>query len=1014
MAQDFEDAPGAEAPPPRWRFIEEERPRRRARRADTSGDGASPSGPPPARRNAVRWLGPLGRYGRRVGRRFSDPRTRTGSVLLLGAAVLLVLFCVFWVRLVLSLPSEAEIRAARYAQASVIYTRFTNNDERDELEITRFSDESREWVPLDSISPYVVSALVATEDRRFFRHSGVDFTRLGSSIVKTATGDPQGASTITMQFARNAFPDLKQDFTLTRKIKEWILAYSLEDYHSKEDILEMYLNTVPFLYNAFGIEAASKTYFGKRANDLTVDEAATLIGMLKGTAYYNPIARGSVPGRLRHPMQLDQTERSLARRNVVLHQIVVNRDVLEEYSREFPYLAGFEAMTEETYQRMAETPTRLAFRPLDVSDRVAPYFSDAARAELERWAEPRSINPYTAGLRVYTTLDPTLQQAAEKAVAEQAVKLQRIADQQWGRRTVSDSSGSYTQDPVGSLLKKRPELMRQFVRQSNEYGDLVRGGMAPEQALDSLVASEAFGDTLRVRMKSVEAAFIAIEPGTRRIRAYVGGRGFADKQYDHVSQARRQPGSTFKMFVYSAALESGKFTPTSSIRDGYTCREPDGTWWRPTSMGSNGGTFQLKEALKWSKNGAAVNLMMSIGSRSQDCGGSAGPQRVAELARRNGLSIPEACVVPSLALGICEVTLLQLTNAYATLADGGKMRTLRYIERIEDANGRVIAEFGPSAPRQTIHPRVAYDVLDMMRGVVRAGTGQAIQGYLGNPGFDLAGKTGTTQHGSDGWFMLMHPNLVMGAWVGFDTPTVSWRSDYYQQGSHTALPIVGGFFRQIRQGSRRALLDPDAKFAAVTVPLPKPANTKEAATTQTDQPARRARPRPRAAPVEAAPEPPSDVIRAPRGAAGEGEGGPARRGRRQQACPHRAASTAAAEPEPRGRRTARRRSPATTRPRRGPVRNARAQGAVWASRAAAAAAWAPPSRTTSSRGARAPRRSPSNSRALPSRYAASSRINEAGAAAACTASNCCTAPRSFGRSGASGKPSSERCEAASA
>ncbi|HYE57596.1 MAG TPA: penicillin-binding transpeptidase domain-containing protein, partial [Rhodothermales bacterium] len=268
-----------------------------------------------------------------------------------------------------------------------------------------------------------------------------------------------------------------------------------------------------------------------------------------------------------------------------------------------------------------------------------------------------------------------------------------------------------------------------------------------------------------------------------------------------------------------------------------------------------GGTFQLKEALKWSKNGAAVNLMMSIGSgRSQDCGGSEGPQRVAELARKNGLSIPQTCVVPSLALGICEVTLLQLTNAYATLADGGKMRAPRYLERIEDANGNVVAEFGAPSARQTIHPRAAYDVLDMMRGTVRGGTGQAINAYLGNPRFDLAGKTGTTQHGSDGWFMLMHPNLVMGAWVGFDTPTISWRSDYYQQGSHTALPIVGSFFRQVRD-VRRNLLDPDAKFAEVTIPLPKPARGE---TRARDAAPTRTRPRARSeTPVEeVTPQPP--------------------------------------------------------------------------------------------------------------------------------------------------------------
>lgn len=825
---------------------------------------AAPAGVERAPRRTVRVPGvaAVTGYGRRLGSNVRDPQTRLVTWLLLAATLGATLFGAYWASIVADLPDQTDIAAARYARASVLYTRYTDNDTPDEEEITRYSTENRKWVPLDSISPYVVSALVATEDRRYFRHSGIDVQRLGSSIVKTIGGDPQGGSTVTMQFARNAFPDLADDFTLTRKLKEWIIAYSLEGVHDKQAILEMYLNTVPFLYNAFGVEAAARTYFGKDANALTVDEAATLVAMLKGPFLYNPVPRDSVqedPNRIRHPLNFVQTDRSRERRNVVLSQMVVNDAVLQEYSREFSYLSGFERVSEAFVDSIAERPTVLRFKPITLEDRLAPFFADAARRELERWAETNKLNLQTAGLRVYTTLDLTLQRAAEEAIEAQTAALQRVADREWGKwtRTETDSTGTRTisQDPVGTVLRRRPELVDQFIRQSEPYAVAVRQGVAPDVALDSLREDESFADSLRNRMKAVEAAFVAMEPGTRRVRAYVGGKGFGDKQYDHASQARRQPGSTFKPFVYAAAMETGRWKPTSSIRDSYTCREPDGSWWRPTSQGSNGATFQLRDAIKHSKNAAAVNLLMSLGGRNvRDCAAGTGPKKAAEVARRAGLRVPTTCEVPSLALGVCEETLLDMTNAYAAFADAGQRRTPHFIERIEDANGRVLADFRSDPPRPAIHPRAAYDVLQMMRSVVQGGTGVAINGYTGAGAFQLAGKTGTTQNGADGWFMLLHPNLVMGAWVGFDTPTISWKSNYYQQGSHTALPIVGSFFRRVRASDRKDVLDPKATFAEPTAGEIKPQKEETQAQT-TAAPTRRRTPRrtQEAAPAEEAP-----------------------------------------------------------------------------------------------------------------------------------------------------------------
>ncbi len=871
MADAYDEADGLDPVPTRWRFIEPERPPFRLwKRAplpddparpessggaapddsDAAGDGADHAGrsdPAPGGRRKRRWRVPLVAG---VGANLRDQRARIVTVLLLGATLGAALFGVYWAFLTASLPTQTDIEEARFARASVLYTRYTG-DKR-EQEITRYSDENRTWVGLDSISPYVVSALVATEDHRYFRHSGIDVQRLGSSVVKTLTGDPQGGSTVTMQFARNAFPDLADDFTLTRKLKEWVISYALEGVHGKKEILEMYLNTVPFLYNAFGIEAAARTYFGKDADELTADEAATLVGMLKGPSLFNPVPRDSVredPNRIRHPLRLVQTERSRARRDVVLRQMVVNADVLAEYSREFSYLSRYEPVTSVVYDSLTALPTRLRFKPITLEDRIAPYFADAARKEFDAWAEGKAINPRTAGLRIYTTLDPAMQLAAEEALEAQSAALQRIADQQWGSytRTETDSTGTRTisQDPIGTLLRRRPELVDQFIRQSEPYAVAVRAGIGETEALDSLRADESFADSLRVRMKAVEAGFIALEPSTRRVRAYVGGRAFGDKQFDHASQARRQPGSTFKPFVYAAAMETGRWTPTSSIRDSYTCREATGDWWRPTSSGSNGGTFQLREALKFSKNAAAVNLLMSLGGKNvRDCSSVEGPKKAAGVARRAGLRVPSSCEVPSLALGVCEETLLDMVNAYATFADAGRRRAPHFIERIEDADGKVVADFRADAPRSAIHPRAAYYVLEMMRGVVGGGTGVAINGYTGGR-FDIAGKTGTTQNGADGWFMLLHPNLVMGAWVGFDTPTISWKSDYYQQGSHTALPIVGGFFRRVRASGSRNVLDPKATFAEPTGPEISPEKEAPVSAAQPTAPTRRRR-----APVE--------------------------------------------------------------------------------------------------------------------------------------------------------------------
>ena len=805
--------------PPRapraWRFIPEEPPPRtrwferfgKGEEAEVSeGDGSRRREPghgsggqrrPPSKVGT--WLGAP---WRRLHANMVGEGTRWSTAAALVAVVVSVGVLGFWAHLVSTLPSMDELREARFAQASVLYTRFVDNERPDEIEVTRYPSENREWVVLDSISPHVVHALIDTEDRRFREHNGVDVKRLVSSTLQTLAGDTQGGSTITMQFTRNRFSDLTEDDALTRKFKEWVLSYVMEGLHSKDAILEMYLNEVPFLYNAYGVQQAARTYFNKNAAALDADEAATLVGMLKATSLYNPVPRDSLPDDLydiRRPMRLQQVARSMERRNVVMGLMNAAGD-----------------LSDDSLAQLSARPTALHFKMQAREDRIAPYFVDAARHEFEAWARVKGIeNLNTAGYRVYTTLDPVMQAAAEEALRRQSDRLQIEADRQFGGNySVVDTTGTVPVQVTGSVMRRyltnvarqrdidADALMGQFVRQSSEYFDLMRTGVPADSAFAQLKGNEAFVDTLLNRMRRVEAGFVAMEPVSRKVRAYVGGRGFGDKQFDHVGVARRQPGSTFKPFVYAAALASNKFTPDSRIRDAYSCREPDGkTWWRPTSSGSNGGTFAVRDALKHSKNAASVNLMMSIGRRSRECSDGLGPKMAANVARAAGLTIPQSCEVPSLALGICEQTLLQMANGYSTLADYGIYRKPRFIERIVDRDGNLVADFNQVMDNpavDAIDPIVSFTVVDMMRGVISGGTGVRLNGYgLGR--IDVAGKTGTTQHGSDGWFMAVTRDLVMGAWVGFDSPVIAWKSLDLQQGSRTALPIVGEFIKRVRQ-----------------------------------------------------------------------------------------------------------------------------------------------------------------------------------------------------------------------
>ena len=664
-------------------------------------------------------------------------------------------------------PSRQHLEQMKVQQPTVLLA-------TDGAELHRLG-RSSPWIPIEEVAPVVIDALVATEDHRFYTHHGVDVRRLASSVLFTVFGDRQGGSTLTMQLARNLYPRrIGRAPTLTRKLKEIITALKIESVYEKEEILEAYLNTVPYLYNATGVEMAARTYFGTSASHLDASQAATLVGMLKATSYYNPV---------RHP------ERARQRRDVVLRQMV-------RYGRLDP----------ARYAAVQERALDLRFERQSLRENRTVHFTEHVRNWLSEWAEQEGYDLQAGGLRVYTTLDLSLQQLAEAAVARQGAALQAVADVEWSQARNAVHSASphdyprlrRQRQPFAYFWETHPELLDGYIRTTLRYRQGVAAGQPPEAWRAALQEDAAFMDSLQAAATRLEVGFVAIDPRTGYVKAWVGSRSYATEQYDHVAQARRQPGSTFKPFVYGAALEAG-YTPDDVLVDRpVELRDAHGQVWRPANAdGITGEALTLREALAQSVNTVTVQLIDDVG-----------PRRTARLARRMGITRSRLTPVPSLALGTSEVTLLEMTSAYATLANGGRYRPPVFVTRIEDAEGQVLASFEPP-PREALSEASARALVDMMRGVIDEGTGQRIRSVFGIR-CDVAGKTGTTQEGADGWFLLMHPHLVGGAWVGFNDPRVTFRSDYWGQGGHNALYVVGDFYRQaLRQGE----LDPRPRLA---------------------------------------------------------------------------------------------------------------------------------------------------------------------------------------------------------
>ena len=679
--------------------------------------------------------------------------TRRGVALALAALPLLLVLYVLL--LIPFTPGIDDLRKAKIEAPAVVLS-------ADGKELAVFRRANRDWVKLSEISPHVLAALIATEDRRFYEHHGIDFRRTAGAALNTFTGDLQGGSTLTQQLARNLYPEqIGRAASLTRKIKEAITALKIEMVYTKDEILETYLNTVPFLYNAYGIEMAARTYFDKTADTLDVLESATLIGMLKGTSYYNPVLN---------------PERSLQRRNTVLAQM----DKLDALPR--GRLAALQGM-----------PMRLDFERQSEPLGLAPHLSQQLRRWLIDWADRNDYNIHADGLVVRTTIDARLQVMANQAVARQADRLQGLTDAAWGARTGWGSNKA---------------LVWAFLRETPQYKAARDAGLDDVQALRQLVADGALMQAVRREKTRLQAGFLALDPRNGHVLAWVGSRNFREDQFDHVQQARRQPGSTFKPFVYGAAFEQG-VSPNATLMDEAVeiGLGAGGGVWRPSDGGEpSGRAMTLREGLMYSKNTITAQVMQMVG-----------PKRVASLAQALGVRQSKLDLVPSLALGTSPVTLREMVMAYGAIANDGAYIEPILVTRIEDRNGQLIEEFHDKAAEPALSRAAALMLVDAMRGVVNQGTGASIRGRFGIWA-DVAGKTGTTQNNTDGWFILMHPNIVAGAWVGFNDNRITM-PDSWGQGARSALPIVGEFFQR---GLRSGVIDTKAVFAGLPAPQAPP------------------------------------------------------------------------------------------------------------------------------------------------------------------------------------------------
>ena len=683
-------------------------------------------------------------------------------------ALFLILLGLVSLNLFGDLPKVEELQNPKNNLASVVYS-------VDGKIIGKYYTENRVNVSYKDLNPKLVQALIATEDARFHEHSGIDLKALARSAAGVVIGSSSsgGGSTITQQLAKMQFPREKvSKLTIVfRKLKEWIIATRLERLYTKEEILTMYLNKFDFLNLAVGIKSASHIYFNKSPKDLTTEQCAMLIGMAKNPSLFNPIRR---------------PEATVGRRNVVLGQML-----------KYGYI------TSQERDSLIKLPLSLEFSPENHNDGLAPYFREYLRDNfLKKWCaehiNPSTDKPYDVyrdGLRVYTTIDSRMQKYAEESVEEHMRDLQQLFFKDCKRKKNPPFASNVSEKEITSILesaKKRSERYKNLKEAGASEAEIEKSFSTPVPMSVYSVSGNRDTtmspyDSIRYYKSFLQAGFAAIEPQTGQVRAWVGGINHEHFKYDHVKIGKRQVGSTFKPFVYALAIQEGS-TPCEQIPNVRTCITVDGNKeWCPDNSSQEGGgeMVTLKKALALSINYITAALMKRYG-----------PEALVRLVKRMGITTPIEAF-PSICLGTPEISVFEMVSAYCTFANEGTWIEPTFITRIEDKDGKVIEEFIPRS-EEIFDEEKAYIMTQLMQGVVQYGTGSRLRGKykLTNP---IAGKTGTTQNNSDGWFMGLTPELVAGCWVGGEDRSVHFNSTDLGQGASMALPIWGKFFQKVYQ-----------------------------------------------------------------------------------------------------------------------------------------------------------------------------------------------------------------------
>lgn len=669
-------------------------------------------------------------------------------------------------------PSMSTIVNTRPAQASEIYS-------ADSVMIGKFFSENRTPVKYEDVNPIFWEALIDTEDERFYKHFGVDFQAFGAALKDYVVHhDARGASTITQQLAKNLFrvrteystgllgniPGIKM---LIMKTKEWITATKLEMNFSKEEILTMYANTVDFGSNAFGIKTACKTYFGTTPKDLTPDQAAILVGMLKATTYYNPRIN---------------PENSLSRRNVVLGNML-NRGHL----------------TKEEYNSLKALPITLDYSVENAYDGQATYFREAVKDYLSDWCNENGYDLYTDGLKIYTTIDTRMQKYAEEAAWEQMEQLQKRFNNHWGNvNPWQDERHQEIPNFIENIAKRQPvyKYLEKHFNGNKDSIDYYLNLPHPVKLFSyngTYETEMSTLDSIRYMEHFMHCGFVAIEPQTGHVKAWVGDLDFNTWKYDKVT-AMRQPGSTFKLFVYTEAMNQG-LSPCDRRMDSFFSMK---VWdnekkkeviWAPTNANGYFTDYNmtLKSAFAQSINSVAVRVGQEVGI-----------DRIIETAHKMGIKSP-LHNTPSLALGASDVNLEELVNAYATVANNGRSHATILVTRILDRDGNEIYK-SHEEDDEAIPYRSAFYMQQMLMAGMRepGGTSMNMWRYVRNyTDTDFGGKTGTSNNHSDAWFVGVTPRLVCGAWVGGEYRAIHFRTGELGQGSRTALPICGQFFESV-------------------------------------------------------------------------------------------------------------------------------------------------------------------------------------------------------------------------